>query len=42
MVNNAASVERSNLANTDVALFDKIIAINLRAPMLLIQAACRT
>jgi NAD(P)-dependent dehydrogenase (short-subunit alcohol dehydrogenase family) len=39
VVNNAASVERSNLANTDAALFDKIIAINLRAPMLLIQAA---
>ena len=39
LVNNAASVQRSNLSNTDVALFDKIIAINLRAPMLLIQAA---
>src|SRR5204862_1088001 len=39
LVNNAASVQRSNLSNTDVALFDKLIAINLRAPMLLIQAA---
>ena len=39
LVNNAASVQRSNLANTDAALFDKLIAINLRAPMLLIQAA---
>ncbi len=39
LVNNAASVQRSNLANTDVALFDKIMAINVRAPMLLIQAA---
>jgi NAD(P)-dependent dehydrogenase (short-subunit alcohol dehydrogenase family) len=39
LVNNAATVQRSNLQNTDVALFDKIIAINLRAPMLLIQAA---
>jgi NAD(P)-dependent dehydrogenase (short-subunit alcohol dehydrogenase family) len=39
LVNNAASVQRSNLANTDAALFDKIIAINLRAPLLLIQAA---
>lgn len=39
LVNNAASVQRSNLSNTDVALFDKIIAINLRAPMLMIQAA---
>lgn len=39
LVNNAASVQRSNLSNTDAALFDKLIAINLRAPMLLIQAA---
>lgn len=39
LVNNAASVQRSNLSNTDVALFDKIMAINVRAPMLLIQAA---
>ncbi len=39
LVNNAASVERSNLATTDLALFDKIIAINLRAPLLLIKAA---
>jgi NAD(P)-dependent dehydrogenase (short-subunit alcohol dehydrogenase family) len=39
LVNNAATVQRSNLANTDAALFDRIIAINLRAPMLLIQAA---
>jgi NAD(P)-dependent dehydrogenase (short-subunit alcohol dehydrogenase family) len=39
LVNNAATVQRSNLSNTDAALFDKIIAINLRAPMLLIQAA---
>ena len=39
LVNNAASVERSNLSNTDAALFDKIMAINVRAPLLLIQAA---
>ncbi|MEX0977744.1 MAG: oxidoreductase [Pirellulales bacterium] len=39
LVNNAATVQRSNLSNTDAALFDKIIAVNLRAPMLLIQAA---
>ena len=39
LVNNAASVERSNLATTTVALFDKIMAINVRAPLLLIQAA---
>ena len=39
LVNNAASVKRSNLSNTDVALFDQMIATNLRAPLLLIQAA---
>ncbi len=39
LVNNAASVQRSNLENTTVELFDRIIAINLRAPLLLIQAA---
>jgi NAD(P)-dependent dehydrogenase (short-subunit alcohol dehydrogenase family) len=39
LVNNAASVERSNLENTTVEQFDKIMAINVRAPMLLIQAA---
>ncbi|REK18654.1 MAG: SDR family NAD(P)-dependent oxidoreductase [Planctomycetota bacterium] len=39
LVNNAATVQRSNLENTDAALFDRIMAINLRAPMLLVQAA---
>jgi NAD(P)-dependent dehydrogenase (short-subunit alcohol dehydrogenase family) len=39
VVNNAASVRRSNLSNTDAALFDAIMAINVRAPMLIIQAA---
>jgi NAD(P)-dependent dehydrogenase (short-subunit alcohol dehydrogenase family) len=39
LVNNAASVQRSNLSNTDTALFDRIMAINVRAPLLLIQAA---
>lgn len=39
LVNNAASVERSNLSNTTVEQFDKIMAINVRAPMLLIQAS---
>lgn len=39
LVNNAASVQRSNLANTDAAFFDRIMAINVRAPLLLIQAA---
>jgi len=39
VVNNAAAVTRSNLTNTDVTLFDKLMAINVRAPLLLIQAA---
>jgi NAD(P)-dependent dehydrogenase (short-subunit alcohol dehydrogenase family) len=39
LVNNAANMTRSNLETTDVATFDRTIAINLRAPMLLIQAA---
>jgi NAD(P)-dependent dehydrogenase (short-subunit alcohol dehydrogenase family) len=39
LVNNAAATTRSNLDTTDVAAFDRLIAINLRAPFLLIQAA---
>lgn len=39
LVNNAASVKRSNLSNTDAALFDAMMATNVRAPLLLIQAA---
>jgi NAD(P)-dependent dehydrogenase (short-subunit alcohol dehydrogenase family) len=39
IVNNAAWIVRSNLDTTDAALFDKCIAINVRAPMLLIKAA---
>jgi NAD(P)-dependent dehydrogenase (short-subunit alcohol dehydrogenase family) len=39
LVNNAAAVTRSNLSNTDAALFDKLMATNVRAPLLLIQAA---
>jgi NAD(P)-dependent dehydrogenase (short-subunit alcohol dehydrogenase family) len=39
LVNNAASVKRSNLANTDAAFFDQMFAVNVRAPLLLIQAA---
>ncbi|MCB0155838.1 MAG: SDR family oxidoreductase [Anaerolineae bacterium] len=39
LVNNAAYIVRSNLQTTDAALFDKVMAINVRAPMLLIQAA---
>jgi NAD(P)-dependent dehydrogenase (short-subunit alcohol dehydrogenase family) len=39
LVNNAASVARGNLHTTDAQFFDRMIAVNVRAPMLLIQAA---
>src|SRR5687768_15793896 len=39
IVNNAAWVVRSDLFNTDPALFDKVMAVNVRAPLLLIKAA---
>jgi len=39
LVNNAAAIIRSNIFNTSVELFDKIMAINVRAPFLMIQAA---
>jgi len=39
VVNNAAIVTRSNLQTTDAAFFDRITAINLRAPLLMIRAA---
>ena len=39
IVNNAAWVNRSELHNTDAATFDLAMAINVRAPLLLIQAA---
>ena len=39
LVNNAAYVVRSDIVSTDVALFDRVMAINVRAPFLLIQAA---
>src|SRR5687768_4462706 len=39
LVNNAASVARANIETTMVESFDRIIALNLRAPLLLIQAA---
>lgn len=39
VVNNAALIVRSNLATTDAALFDRCMAVNVRAPMLLVQAA---
>jgi NAD(P)-dependent dehydrogenase (short-subunit alcohol dehydrogenase family) len=39
LVNNAALVIRSNLANTTAKLFDQVLGVNVRAPLLLIQAA---
>jgi NAD(P)-dependent dehydrogenase (short-subunit alcohol dehydrogenase family) len=39
LVNNAGISLRADLAATDAALFDKIFAVNLRAPLLLIRAA---
>ena len=39
LVNNAAYIPRANLLTTDAALFDRTMAINVRAPLLLIQAA---
>lgn len=39
VVNNAAIVVRSNLLSTEPAFFDRMIAVNLRAPLFLIQAA---
>ncbi len=35
LMNNAAIVDRSTLETTDIAFFDRMIAINLRAPTLL-------
>jgi NAD(P)-dependent dehydrogenase (short-subunit alcohol dehydrogenase family) len=39
LVNNAASVARNELQNTDAAFFDAMMAVNVRAPLLLIRAA---
>lgn len=39
VVNNAANTARSNLDTTDEATFDAIVAVNLRAPLLLTRAA---
>jgi NAD(P)-dependent dehydrogenase (short-subunit alcohol dehydrogenase family) len=39
IVNNAAYIVRSTLDSTDAALFDRVMAINVRAPLLLIKAA---
>jgi NAD(P)-dependent dehydrogenase (short-subunit alcohol dehydrogenase family) len=39
IVNNAAWIVRSNIETTDAALFDRCMAINVRAPLLLFKAA---
>jgi NAD(P)-dependent dehydrogenase (short-subunit alcohol dehydrogenase family) len=39
LVNNAALTERSDLDTTDASVFDRIIGVNLRAPLLLTRAA---
>ncbi len=39
LVNNAAVVVRSNLSTTSADFFDRVMAVNVRAPLLLIQAA---
>ena len=39
IVNNAAWIVRSNLQTTDAELFDRAMAINVRAPLLLVRAA---
>jgi NAD(P)-dependent dehydrogenase (short-subunit alcohol dehydrogenase family) len=39
LVNNAALTTRTDLATTDAATFDRLIAVNLRAPLLLVRAA---
>ena len=39
LVNNAAYIPRSDLESTDAVLFDGVMHVNVRAPMLLIRAA---
>jgi NAD(P)-dependent dehydrogenase (short-subunit alcohol dehydrogenase family) len=39
VVNNAAWIVRSNIDTTDAALFDRCMAVNVRAPLLLFKAA---
>lgn len=41
LVNSAAGMEKTRLGHTTVAEFDAVIALNLRAPFLLSQAAAR-
>jgi NAD(P)-dependent dehydrogenase (short-subunit alcohol dehydrogenase family) len=39
LVNNAADISRGNVESVPLALWDRILAVNLRAPFVLIQAA---
>ena len=39
LVNNAALMQRSNLETTDIAVFERVMTINLRAPLMLIREA---
>ena len=39
LVNNAGRVERGTIETTDAAAFDRVMAVNARAPLLLIRAA---
>jgi NAD(P)-dependent dehydrogenase (short-subunit alcohol dehydrogenase family) len=39
LVNNAAAITHGSITDTDVEAFDRTLAINLRAPLFLIQAA---
>jgi NAD(P)-dependent dehydrogenase (short-subunit alcohol dehydrogenase family) len=39
LVNNAAAIVRGNIEKTDSELFDRTVAVDLKAPFLLIQAA---
>lgn len=39
LVNNAAATTRSTIETSDAALFDKIMSVNLKAPLLLSRAA---
>jgi len=39
LVNNAAALTRGTLEHTDLATYERILAVNLRAPFFLIQAA---
>jgi NAD(P)-dependent dehydrogenase (short-subunit alcohol dehydrogenase family) len=41
LCNIAATCERGNILNTDQALFDRILAVNVRAPFFLIQDAAK-